>query len=101
MPRYFVYVNTNSDRKHIEIHGETKRRCGHISKMIKKGGPCEGKFEIEVLEDGTIKIGEGENGYWLVVWGNSLDQVEKDNESLKKASKDVDKKPKTCPTCMY
>jgi hypothetical protein len=98
MSRWFVHVNTNPDRKHITIHKETNGPCGDIFKNIKTGGRYNGSYPIQVLQDGTIKTGERDNSYWLIVLGESPEQF-KDNASLRAAIRDVGENPQVCSRC--
>jgi len=78
MNRTWVYVNTNPDMKHITIHPEVEGPCEVIFQHIKKGGVhfCQTIIETEAYSTREIKIGETSNGFWICVWGKSIDEIE-------------------------
>lgn len=100
MPRYFVYVNTNNDRKHITLHCENRGVCSHIFKHTKKGGRNEEKFYIEELNDsGTFKTADKDNSYWLIVLANSpLDALK--NKYVREARKELEVCCCVCDHCI-
>ncbi len=75
MPRWFVYVNTNPDRKHIKIHPERERPCGFIAQHIRAGGVYADDFPIQYDGNDVFITGNTANGYWVIVWAESLTAV--------------------------
>ena len=69
MHRIFVYVNVTTG--HIMIHPERLGPCGDVFKHVKKGGAHPVDTQVERLEDDTIKIADTPNGYWLVFWADT------------------------------
>ena len=98
MPRYFVHVNINPDRKHIKLHAETHEACGHIFKHVKVGGIYEGTSDIEKLDRNTFKIAQRDNGYWLIVWAqNSIDVLR--NPHVRTAAHELGEQCTPCDNC--
>jgi hypothetical protein len=87
MSRWLVYVNTNSTEKHITIHEERIKICGHLFKNIKKDGKNSKKTSIRILPGGAIKIGWTKNGYWLVVHAKNKNGISKQDDVLKASKK--------------
>ena len=104
MARYAVYVN-NDDRK-VRLHLERNKPCFHLFQNIKTDGKYQGLHSIEVLDDGTLKIGEtDELKYWLLVWipyDICLGQVEtivKQNKHIREAECAVNAQLDLCKDC--
>jgi len=97
MPRYFVYVNNNPNRKHITLHPETSGACPYIFQHICIGEQYEGSFEIENL-DQTFKTAETSNGYWLIAWAADPLAV-LNNTQVKNAEKGLGVRVCVCSKC--
>ena len=98
MSRYFVYVNTHNDKKHITVHRESSKPCPHVFKHVQSGGIYEDTFKITRLDGGTLKTAEKDNSYWLIVWTSNASDVEKDMHVVK-ASNDLDVSIDYCEAC--
>ena len=98
MPRWFVYVNTNSTEKHITIHPEANGPCGTICQQICVGGPYEDTFPIERPNESIIKTGETLNSYWLIVWAQNLNDVI-NHPYIQAEANRTEVIPKICDTC--
>ena len=85
--RFLVYVNENTDRKHITIHCETNGPCGHVfQQLISQQTTFQPKISTippTSTSKEIIKIAETDNSYWLIVWARNLDEV-KNNPELQK-----------------
>lgn len=77
--RVLVYVNENSDKKHIYIHCEIKKPCGDIFKQLLASN-TKMTPTISDLSGGSkeaIKIAETENSYWILLYANSCEGIER------------------------
>ena len=99
MARYAVYVN--DAEPDITIHLEKRRSCSHLFKNIKGG-----QYPLDVLDDGTVKTGQTDNGYWLWIWApdcicepEKIRQRISNNEHVSEASKRLSVSPKICEHC--
>ena len=76
--RYFIYVNTNSDKKHITVHCENEESCSDIMKQVTSKKSCHIISAVNTSKD-IIKIAETNNGFWLLVHGECPDENNIDN----------------------
>lgn len=99
MPRYFVYVNVNPDRKHITLHPENNEACSSIFQHVQIGGAYSGSFEIERLDPETFKTADKDNsGYWLIVWATGPLAV-LENKHVKDAERELGECICVCKKC--
>ena len=78
MPRFLFYVNINPDRKHITGHCEHSQACKHVFKQLISNNTSM-KPTIGILsqnnDKGCIKIGETDNSFWLIIWGDTYNNA--------------------------
>jgi len=87
--RYFVYINTHPIEKHIMLHPQHNSPCNEIFKMIRIGSAYATSSAIEKISEDTIKLGETENSYWLLIWATSLEDV-LNHSFVKQIAQDLD-----------
>ena len=98
MGRWFVYINWNSDKKHINIHPEDREPCNDIFRNVRRGGIYGEKYWIEWLDHYIIKTAERDNSCWLIIWADSIDRV-KENVYLQEQSERLNVTPQYCRNC--
>ena len=97
MPRWFVYINKNQNRKHIKIHSEKDHPCNSIAQHVKENGVYSNDFPIQKNQDIFI-IAKTENSHWAIIWAQSLEEVQ-NNKYLKKVASQLQVPLDKCQNC--
>ena len=97
--RFLVYVNTNPDRKHITIHCEKSKSCGHVfQQLIAQQTSANPTISTINNSKEVIKIAETDNSYWLVIWASDLNSL-LNNPALQNIAQNLGVTPLQCQHC--